>query len=296
MKTMERLTQAYEQAHRITFNDESKFILFSDVHRGDNSLSDEFSHNQNIFYYALSQYFDQGYTYIEAGDGDELWEHEAFKYVIRAYGDIYTLMSEFYRQNRLHMLYGNHNMELKYEEYVKKNLHQFYDIYEDTFDILFPGLVVHESLVMTHEDTGKEIFVVHGHQGDFLNDQLWPVSQFLNRHLWHYFHVIGFQNPSSPSKNMHKCHKIERNYSKWIREHKKMLIAGHTHRPKFVSNTGESYFNTGACVFPLGITGLEIAGGEITLVKWHTRPDESGSLTVRRNVLKGPASIHSFMY
>ena len=171
MKTTQRLTEAYETAHRVSFNDRSKFIIFSDVHRGDNSLSDEFAHNQNIYYHALNYYFDNGYTYIEAGDGDELWEHEKFKYIIRAYGDIYTLISEFYRQNRLYMLYGNHNMELKFEEYVEQNLHQFYDIYEDTFDILFPGLRVHEALVLEHEDTQKEILVVHGHQGDFLNDQ-----------------------------------------------------------------------------------------------------------------------------
>ena len=75
-----------------------------------------------------------------------------------------------------------------------------------------------------------------------------------------------------------------------------MLIAGHTHRPKFVSNTGESYFNTGACVFPLGITGLEISDGNIALVKWHIRPDTTGALTVYRDVLKGPAHLSQFMY
>jgi UDP-2,3-diacylglucosamine pyrophosphatase LpxH len=162
--------------------------------------------------------------------------------------------------------------------------------------VLFPGLKVYEAVVLEHSENKKEIFIVHGHQGDFLNDHIWPITKFLNRHLWHYFHIVGFRNPSSPSKNMHKCHKIERNYSKWIRQHEIMLIAGHTHRPKFVSNTGESYFNTGACVFPLGITGIEIQGGTIALVKWHIRPDPIGSLTVQRSVLKGPSPLMDFMY
>lgn len=296
MKTMQRLTDAYDGALRVGFNDSSKFIIFSDVHRGDNSLSDEFAHNQNIYQHALNYYLENDFSYIEAGDGDELWEHEIFKYIIRAYGDIYTLISEFYRKNRFYMLYGNHNMDLKYEDYVEDNLYKFYDIYEDSFDVLFPGLKVHEAIVLEHEVSKKEIFIVHRHQGDFLNDQIWPITKFLNRHLWHYFHIVGFRNPSSPSKNMHKCHKIERNYSKWIRQHEIMLIAGHTHRPKFVSNTGESYFNTGACVFPLGITGIEIQEGTIALVKWHIRPDPIGSLTVQRNVLKGPSPLEEFMY
>ncbi len=296
MRTMQRLTEAYENALRVEFDDDSKFIIFSDVHRGDNSLSDEFSHNQNIYQHALNYYLENDFTYIEAGDGDELWEHEIFKYIIRAYGDIYTLISEFYRKDRFYMLYGNHNMDLKFEDYVEDNLYKFYDIYEDTFDVLFPGLKVYEAVVLEHSENKKEIFIVHGHQGDFLNDHIWPITKFLNRHLWHYFHIVGFRNPSSPSKNMHKCHKIERNYSKWIRQHEIMLIAGHTHRPKFVSNTGESYFNTGACVFPLGITGIEIQGGTIALVKWHIRPDPIGSLTVQRSVLKGPSPLMDFMY
>ncbi|HCX65638.1 MAG TPA: serine/threonine protein phosphatase [Eubacteriaceae bacterium] len=293
---MKRLTKAYQKAYRIPFNNDSKFVLFSDVHRGDNSISDEFSHNQNIYQHALNHYYKQGFTYIEVGDGDELWEHEKFKYVIRAYGDIYKLISKFYKNNRFHMLYGNHNMELKYDAYVKKNLAKFYDIYEDEFEELFPGLKVHEAVVLEHEATEKEIFVVHGHQGDFFNDQIWPISKFLNRHLWHYLHVVGFRNPSSPSKNMHKCHRIERNYSKWIRRNQRMLIAGHTHRPKYISKTGESYFNTGACVFPLGITGLEIEDGNITLVKWHTRPDRNGSLIIQRERLKGPNDLKEYMY
>ncbi|NTW71308.1 MAG: serine/threonine protein phosphatase [Eubacteriaceae bacterium] len=296
MNTMKRLTEAYGKALEIPFNDQSKFILFSDVHRGDNSISDEFAHNQNIYFHAMNHYYNEGFTYIEVGDGDELWEHSAFKYIIRAYGDVYSLLSRFYMDKRFYMLYGNHNLDLKNEKYVKENLFKYYDIYENEFDFLFPDLKVYESIILKHEISRKEIFMVHGHQGDFLNDQLWPITKYLNRHLWHYFHIVGFRNPSSPSKNMHKCHKIEKNYSKWIKIYQKMLIVGHTHRPKFGGKNGESYFNTGSCVFPLGITGIEIENGMISLVKWNIRPDEKGSLNVLRNVLKGPEPLDDYMY
>ena len=96
MFTMQRLNSAYANAHRVPLSDKSKFILFSDVHRGDNSLSDEFAHNQNIYYFALQHYFNAGFTYIEVGDGDELWEHSKFDVIRYAHSDVFMLLRDFY--------------------------------------------------------------------------------------------------------------------------------------------------------------------------------------------------------
>lgn len=68
-----------------------------------------------------------------------------------------------------------------------------------------------------------------------------------------------------------------------------ILITGHTHKPVFASGKytidqdhqiavpeinhtlKPGYFNTGCCCFSDGdITGIEIAGGFIRLVKWHS--------------------------
>ena len=74
-----RLTEAYNNAEIEYFDNNSKFIFFSDCHRGDCTPSDEFTKNQNIFLFALEFYFNNGYTYVELGDGDELWENRNFK-------------------------------------------------------------------------------------------------------------------------------------------------------------------------------------------------------------------------
>ncbi|WP_434084511.1 hypothetical protein [Lacrimispora xylanisolvens] len=50
MKANNRLTKAFKHAETVTFDKNSKFIFFSDSHRGDDSVSDEFIRNQNIFY------------------------------------------------------------------------------------------------------------------------------------------------------------------------------------------------------------------------------------------------------
>ena len=110
MSSQERLTKAYKEAKRIGFNDTSKFILFSDCHRGDSSFADDFANNRNIYFHALQHYYKEDYSYIEIGDGDELWENMFFKDVFEANKNIYLLMQKFFNENRLHMIYGNHDM------------------------------------------------------------------------------------------------------------------------------------------------------------------------------------------
>ena len=44
-----RLTEAYNKAKIEYFDNNSKYIFFSDCHRGDCTPSDEFAKNQNIF-------------------------------------------------------------------------------------------------------------------------------------------------------------------------------------------------------------------------------------------------------
>lgn len=294
MKTEKRLDNVYESAPVIEFGDNDKYIIFADVHRGDNSMSDEFAHNQNIYYYALMKYFEQGYTYIELGDGDELWEHSKFRHIRNAHSDIFYLLSKFYKKNKMIMLYGNHNMCLKSPSYINKNFYNYNDEYSDEERELFPNLKAYEGIILKYIKTGQEFLLIHGHQGDLMNDQLWKISMFSLRYFWRFMHIIGFQNPSSPAKNQVKRHKIEVNFTKWIEREKKPIICGHTHRPKFPKNADLPYFNTGCCIHPRGITGIEIAGGKIMLVDWRVRPNENGELRISKKIIRGPEPIEKY--
>lgn len=296
MFTMQRLSGAYARARRLPIDSESKIIFFSDVHRGDNSLSDEFAHNQNVYYHALQYYFKNGFTYIEVGDGDELWEHSKFEVIRYAHSDVFMLLRAFYQDNRFHMIYGNHNVAFAKQHHIENMLFSFYDEYESFFNELFPDIEVPEAIILEDQETNGEIFVVHGHQGDFINDQIWPVMKFLSRYFWRFFHVVGFRNPASPAKNVHKRHKIERNFSKYIQMNKKMLIVGHTHRPKYPKENELPYFNTGCCIHPRNITGIEITNHKISLIEWRISPNDSGVLQIKRRVIRGPRPISDFMF
>ena len=294
MNTVKKLTEAYEKAKVINIDKESKFVFLSDCHRGAGSLADEFTRNENIFNFALNHYFDNGFTLVEVGDGDELWEHPRVKSIKRAHYTTFKNIKRFYDKDRFILLYGNHNIYMKNQEYVKRNYYKYYDYYHDTEHEFLKGIKPLEAIVLKVKDTNQEILVVHGHQGDFLNDQFWFFTMLSLKYFWRFLHAFGIQNPASPVKNAHKRHKIEKNYSKWIDKYKKMLICGHTHRVKFPNEDELPYFNTGCCVYPTRITGIEISDKKITLVQWRVLPTRKGDLRVNREVLKGPEDIKNF--
>ena len=122
MSTSKRLSNLLVTANVIPYNEDSRIIIMSDCHRGDGGWSDNFSNNQNLFFAALTYYYEKGYTYIELGDGDELWENRKFEQIIEAHSDAFWLMAQFYKEGRFHMIYGNHDIVKKDFKYT---LHYF---------------------------------------------------------------------------------------------------------------------------------------------------------------------------
>ncbi len=295
MRTNHRLDKVFRNAFPVPFDDTSRFVFFSDVHRGDDSLSDEFGRNRHIYDHALDYYYNHGYTYVEVGDGDELWENAHYRHIRMAHASTFERLTRFYNAGRMYMLFGNHNMQLKNEAYVRRHLYTTYDDFSDKQIDLFPGIVVHEALILKHRQTEQEIFVVHGHQGDLPNDQLWRFSCLMVRSFWRTMHyVLGIRYAASPARSRLKRHKVERHYNKWNAQHKIMLICGHTHRPKMPQPGEPAYFNTGCCMHPRGLTCLELIDGKISLVFWRVSSHEDGLMYIRRKVVQGPVPISEF--
>jgi predicted phosphodiesterase len=295
MSSQKRITRAYETAKRIRFSDGSKFIIFSDIHRGDNSFADDFSNNRNTYYHALNHYYKKGFTYCELGDGDELWENIEFKSIFYAHQAIFDLMKKFYNEGRLFRLLGNHDMVYSRKRYVEKHLFSYYDKVTGQDEPLFPGITFSEGLVLEHEDTHQEIFMLHGHQAEWMNYIGWRLNRFMVRILWRQLQVFGISDPTSPAKNYKEMIKVEKRTKRWIMNNKNLFtIIGHTHRPRFPEPGDIALFNDGSCVHPRSITGLEIENGTITLIKWHIVTTEEGVLKVSRKVLEGPEKLSDY--
>lgn len=295
MSSGKRITEAYNNALRIPFNDNSKFIIFSDCHRGNNSFADDFANNRNSYYHAMSHYYRNGFTYCELGDGDELWENLKFEAIFEAHKDVFKLLKLFFDEGRLHRIVGNHDMVYSDQDYVAKHLYTYCDKGKEKDLPLFPGIKFPEALLLQHEDTKQEIFMMHGHQADWLHYYMWKVDRFMVRVLWRQLQVFGIGDPTSPAKNNTELNKIERRTKKWIIENNDLFtITGHTHRPRFPQPGEIPYFNDGSCVHPRSITGLEIENGQITLVKWQVATTEDGYLKIIRIVLEGPQDLSAY--
>ncbi|MEZ4793421.1 MAG: metallophosphoesterase family protein [Gelidibacter sp.] len=292
MSSKTRLDRAYREAKILNFDNESKFILFSDCHRGDNSFADDFANNRNIYFHALKHYFSEGFIYCELGDGDELWENLTFQPILEAHKNVYELMQLFYNQQRLHTIWGNHDMVYRNPKYVEKYLYSYFDERTGEDKPLFPSIEVNEAIILKHAETQQELFLVHGHQADWWNFTFWKWSRFLVRVIWKPFNVMGIADPTTPAKNYKELIKVERRTKKWITDNNNLLtIVGHTHRPRFPEPGDIAYFNDGSCVHPRSITGIEIENGEISLIKWQIATNEDGVLQIVRVLLEGPKKL-----
>jgi UDP-2,3-diacylglucosamine pyrophosphatase LpxH len=294
MSASKRLSKALASSKVLTFDESSRFVIMSDCHRGDGSWGDNFSNNQNLFFAALTYYYENGYTYIEVGDGDELWENRNIQDVIHAHSDAFWLMSLFYQDGRLYMMYGNHDIVKKDSKYISNQCSSFYCDSVKSHLSLFPGIEISEGLILRYRNTKYQIFLTHGHQGDTLNSTLWRLARFLVRYFWRPLELMGIRDPTSAAKNNHTKNAVEKKLTDWVMKENQMLIAGHTHRAVFPKEGAPLYFNDGSCVHPRCITAIEIRSGMISLVKWAimTKPDRT--LFVGREILEGPVSLSNY--
>lgn len=296
MSSSSRISKALREAPILKIDNTSKLIFLSDTHRGDASYADEFARNRNIFAHALKHYYNQGFHFIELGDGNELWENRFFKSIYLAHKNVFQILKQFYDDNRLHLIWGNHDMVYKNPNVVKAHYSKVKDDKTDEVADFMPNLTYYEAIQLHHTETGKFILCLHGHQADFMNYVFWKFNRFFVQILWKPLQILGFYDPTSPAKNHKTLIKVERKIKEWIQNHNNhMLIAGHTHRPRFPKVNGIPFFNAGSSVHPRSITGIEIDEGKIALVKWYISTTEEGILRIVKDVLEGPENLESYL-
>ena len=244
---------------------------------------DDFARNEKLFLDALAHYYRHGFTYVEVGDGDELWKSWRFGEIRRAHAPVFDWLHTFDQQDRLHLIVGNHDVRGNRHNQLKKD-----------------GIVTHEGLILEHAQTGQEVFVVHGHQTDIASYYLYRLTRLVVRYVWRRMQMVGFVTPMNREDVFERlgeiehriveCSqltRIERRIVAWLKTHRRIVICAHTHRPA-CAGPGTPYFNTGSCTYPGQITGLELEDGKLSLVKWSGPGGTSG---VRRELLAIPKTL-----
>lgn len=137
----------------------------------------------------------------------------------------------------------------------------------------------------------KKIFLLHGHQGDLINDALWWLGKFFVKVIWRRFQLKwGIPDFTSPAKNYKARIRVDKRFIKLSKETNLPVIIGHTHRPMFPKTGQYPYFNSGSCIHPDGITGIEIVDGSISLIEWASIRAK-GRTDIIKRVLGGPLDI-----
>lgn len=276
----------------MNIDNNTKIAIMSDCHRGAGDNFDNFIKNQNIFKSALRYYYNKEFTYIELGDGDEMWEVNNYNDIIDVYLDVFKQLKKFHDSNRLIMIYGNHDISKKSQDVLEKYFYKYYNKTTKKYEPLLEGLTVDESLILNYKN--HDIFLLHGHQATLLDGTFYRLSRFLVRNIWRPLEFTGIKDPTSTAKKYQVTKKTEKKLQDWSIKNNKILIAGHTHRAIF-PKIGESlYFNDGSCIHPNGITCIEIENGKITLVKWHYDVNKDKFLSIKRTVLEGNEYLINF--
>jgi predicted phosphodiesterase len=144
------------------------------------------------------------------------------------------LEGKFHQAGRYVRFYGNHDDAWSHSDLVDK--------------LLVPALGglplrVLESLILHVQDGEEElgrIFLIHGHQGTFDSDRIASISKFLARYFWRPVQRILKYSFNTPSNDFKLRYEHESAMYFWTQAHEKLiLIAGHTHRPVFRSESHE---------------------------------------------------------
>lgn len=257
------LDAAFAGARMVTVPADGRFVFFSDLHRGDGAYLDRFLPNKPTFLAALDHYSAQEFSYVEVGDGDELWHHDRFAVILEAHRDLFDRLHALDRAGRLHLLVGNHDLGRDRAAASVKD-----------------GLPVRTALRLRCPDD-VEIFVTHGHQADLRMGRL---QRLLVRHVCRPFEARAHSLAPRDDRLdrliravtlkvedwlARDVHHVELRIRAWLAGRSQAMICGHTHRPRFAAPTQLPYFNTGSCIEVAGITGIELVDGALHFVTWR---------------------------
>ena len=292
--------------------DEMPVIIFSDHHKGARDGRDDFGPAEQNYLAALDYYQQYRFFYINLGDSEELWENNILS-VLHHNKATFEAEKKFVERNAMVKIVGNHDLFWQNDPFaplaLKKIYGQSIPIYSG---VVLRAKLPGESLDIfcTHGHQGDAQSDGNAFSKWFVSYIWGPVQAFLdintntpscneeNKTLHNQFMyqwsasqkelilVTGHTHQPVFNSLTH----LERLYLQMeeaiLRKDQVAIEAIQKEIPKrkqeydYVNSSFRtmkpSYFNAGCCCFNGGtITGLEIAGGEIRLVRWVTENGQS---------------------
>lgn len=231
-----------EKANRsdkiLPLNQENRYVVFSDHHKGDGSGADDFKKNATLYLKSLSYYSQEKFKLIVLGDAEELWENN-IQVILNNYIDIINLeitLAPLSSTGRKIRVWGNHDKEV--------TLKSFTNLLASLQIDIFDQVEFREAISL-----GGKIFLTHGHQGRFFEDKAWRISRWAVHFLWKSIQRTLNIGIDGPAENPHLRYQLEKDYYQWAKGNQTILICGHTHRAMFASLSHYHYLLNRKAIF-----------------------------------------------
>jgi predicted phosphodiesterase len=287
----------------------ARYVVFSDQHKGVRNGADDFLRCERAYNAALAYYFAAGHTLIELGDVEELWEERPAP-VLDKYKHTLELSAKFHQARRYLRVYGNHDDNWSFEDQVARLLRPVYGADLKVYESIRLVDRKLGTLWLTHGHQGTANSDRFSRLSRIPTRFLWrplqrlfkfslnsPATDWVLREKHNialYSWALSRPNLVLIAGHTHRpvfraktlAAQIEEELAA-IAPHEVQRIAELSAELEWVRAQDQkesgpegavvplespSYFNTGCCCFVDGdITGIEIADGEIRLIRW---PDD----------------------
>ncbi len=285
--------------------EQDKFVILSDQHKGARNDADDFALAEKNYLAALNYYNRQQYTYINLGDSEELWKNHLAE-VRRHNQATFEAERQFLQRGAFIKIFGNHDLYWGNDPLAPLMLRQIYGqelkIYEG---VLLqsstngqPALAVylthgHQGDLQSDGNWFSKWFVaeVWERLQAYLrinpnvpsnNDDLktahntmmyeWSAAQKQLLLITGHTHQPVFASVTHIEKLIIQRDKAREAGDEATAEKlQQQITALHLKGDASMNFKGykDTYFNSGCCCFDDGdITGIEIAEGTISLIKW----------------------------
>ncbi len=285
--------------------DEMPVIIFSDHHKGARDGRDDFKRAERNYLAALQYYEQHRFFYINLGDSEELWENNIFS-ILKHNKETFAAEKKFVDRDAYGKIVGNHDLYWQNDPFAPLALKKMYgrSLNIHSGIVLRASLPMGSiDIFCTHGHQGDAQSDGNAFSKWFVSNIWGPVQAFLdvntntpscnqeaktlhNQYMYDWsaaqqelLLVTGHTHQPVFNSLTH----LERLYLQMeealLRRDEATIARIEQEIPKrkqqydYVNSAFRSmkpsYFNTGCCCYDGGtITGLEIAGGSIRLVRW----------------------------
>ena len=304
--TFERLNDHFGRALKIDFNpDSDKIIILSDSHKWDRGGTDFFKNVEPIYLGALEYYNNNGFKLVLLGDIEE-GAGDVLQHVLGKYPETFK-KEKLFLPDRYFRVYGNHDHDWKKDDVRKSldtvmgrpitvipalrlgdqifvvhghegdlfsdELHGFSQVILRFFKRLFeqikgakpspaenPKLRTRRAELLYEWAKNNKRIIIAGH-----THLAYLASVSITRMMSNQIKMLGVARTMQPPPGVATMQARQIDIARQTMENHDKFFNLDESLP---SEALPLYFNSGCCKYSNGLTGIEISGGMISLIRW----------------------------